>query len=114
MDYFNVNFLNVVGIIKVWYVNFDICCVSYFVVVFIGQGDYFYFFFMCCCDCFDYVCRVIGGGDFQQYIVFVIYCFNVVGENIIEIEIIIDVGNMINVRNSNCWVVWMVFMVVIG
>lgn len=43
-----------------------------------------------------------------------IYCFNVVGENIIEIEIIIDVGNMINVRNSNCWVVWMVFMVVIG
>lgn len=36
MDYFNVNFLNVVGIIKVWYVNFDICCVSYFVVVFIG------------------------------------------------------------------------------
>lgn len=36
MDYFNVNFLNAVGIIKVRYANFDIRRVSYFVVVFIG------------------------------------------------------------------------------
>lgn len=108
------DFLDVVGVVKVWYVNFYISVIGYFIVVFIGQGDYFYFLCLCGFNGFNYVVGVVRCGDIEQYIVCVVNGFNVVGEYIFIVKIIVYVGEVVDVGDCDGWVIWVVFVIMFG
>ena len=97
MDNFNVNFLNAVGITKMWNANFDIRRASHFAAIFTGQGNHFHPLLTRRRNRFDHVRRVTRRGDPQQHIAFAAYRFNVAGENIVKAKIIANTGDVADI-----------------